>query len=215
MDHNYAYAAISFLVGVLAGVQGVAAKYRGDTVKSSLTLPGLFYLFTRGAQPAALFAIAYYNHWMQTWLFVMALAFGVGAEVFLRSQFLVKQTTGPNGAIDDLLRGPLDLLRWYQDQCLTYVDTARAQKRQDFISRNLPKEDFLTLYARVLTNFDAYKNQIPDLKQKIEDLKTDYEKTDKSQPANNRYRLKLGYTSSTHCYGERFSYTLQARTIEL
>ncbi len=65
---------------------------------------------------------------------------------------------------------------------------------QDFISRNLPKEDFLTLYARVLANFDAYKNQIPDLKQKIEDLKTAYEKTDKSQPANDRYRLKLGYT---------------------
>ena len=114
--------------------------------------------------------------------------------MFLRSQFLVKQTTGPNGAIDDLLRGPLDLLRWYQDQCLTYVDTARAQQRQDFVSRNLPKGDFLTLCARVLTNLDAYKNQNPALKQKIEDLKTEYEKTDKSQSANDIYRLKLGYT---------------------
>ena len=143
---------------------------------------------------------------MQTRLFFMALAFGVGAEVFLRSQFLVKQTTGPNGGIDDLLRGPLDLLRWYQDQCLTYVDTARAQQRQD-CKRNLPKGDFLTLCARVLTNLDAYRNQIPALRRRLEDLKTDYEETDKSQSTDDIYRLKLGYTV-LHAAAERGFRTL-------
>jgi len=136
LDPHYAFSAVAFIVGVAAGGQDVSSRYPADTVKSSFTVPGLFYLATRGAVPAALFAAAYYNHWIQTWLFLCALGFGAGAEAFLRSQFLVKQSTAPNGGIEEVLKGPLDLLRWYQDKCLGSIDTTDCRKKLQLCARS-------------------------------------------------------------------------------
>lgn len=207
MDHKYAYSAVSFLIGVAAGVKDVSSRYPADAIQASRTPPGLAYLASRGALPAVLFATAYYNQWVTAWLFLVAAAFGVGAEVFLRSQFLVRQSAGPNGGIDELLKGPLDLLRWYQDKCLGSIDTTRARKRREFIKNNLPDEEFLVLCDRVLTNQAAFVNENPTLVAKIDELKSEYEKTDKSAAVNKRCGEKLGY-KVLHLVGEKNFITL-------
>ena len=52
---------------------------------------------------------------VQTQLWLYALACGTGTEVVLRSKVYVKQTQTGGGNIEELLRGPFDLLRWYQN----------------------------------------------------------------------------------------------------
>ena len=124
-DFTYLYAFVSFGVGLLSGLQAVYSRYPTDSFSAALTVPGSFYLFTRGALPGIVFSVLYHSGTIQSNLFLFALGIGVTWESALRSQFLLKQSPKPGGGIDELVKGPLDLLRWYQDIFLTSIDTKR------------------------------------------------------------------------------------------
>jgi hypothetical protein len=80
------------------------------------------------------------------------LACGTGAEVVLRSRVYVKQAQ-KDGSPEEFLRGPFDLLRWYQNLFLEAISNPLAESRRRFVGKNLPKEiDFLALCDRVLNN---------------------------------------------------------------
>jgi len=49
MEDYRIYGLVAFVIGGLAGYQGVYEKYRRDSTKALTTLPGLFYLLTRAA----------------------------------------------------------------------------------------------------------------------------------------------------------------------
>lgn len=170
-------------------------RYPKASVTAALSLPGSVYLLTRGLLPGCIFAALYHYGLIQSHLFLYALALGVGAETVLRSQILIKQSTKESGGIDELIKGPLDLLRWYQDIFLTAISTKDARKAQDFVKTNLPSEDFKPLSQRVRDNAAAFNNPIAGLEDAIVKLVKEFDKDAADAGTKNaRYRLKLGYT---------------------
>lgn len=177
MDWNYLYSLVAFMIGGLAGFQGVYERYKKDSPKASTTLPGFFYLLTRAAFPAAIFAGLYGSGLIDSKLLLTSLACGACAELFLRTKFFIKQEQRGPGNIEDLLKGPLDLLRWYQNLFLEAASTGLAQSRKAFVDKHLPAAvKFQDLCERVLRNIEAYNPPRPDLKTEIEKLKEEFDK---------------------------------------
>jgi hypothetical protein len=194
-DWNYLYALVSFLIGVFSGFQAIYVRYPKASVAAALTLPGSFYLFSRGALPACIFAAFYHYGLLKSYLFLYALGLGVGAETVLRSQVLIKQTNKQGGGIDELLKGPLDLLRWYQDLFLVEISTRNARQSQDFVKKQLPPGDFKVLCTRVRDNAGAFNEPMVELEEAINKLSAEFDgDTSAAGEKNERYRLKLGYT---------------------
>ncbi len=197
IDWNYSYAIFAFVIGGLAGFQGVYEKYNRDSLKASFTLPGFSYLLSRAAFPTVVFAGSYAFGFIESYLLFAALACGTGAELFLRTKIFIKQ--GPTGAgVEDLLKGPLDLLRWYQNLFLDAAASGLAERRKNFLKANMPREDtFQFLYDRFLKNMDASPNQadMAKLKVEVDLLKTECEakNVQGGSDLDQKYKFKLGY----------------------
>lgn len=194
VDWNYLYLFLSFLVGILSGLQAVYSRYPTDSISAARTIPGCSYLFTRGALPAVIFAVLYHLGTIQTGLFFYALGIGVAWEGILRSQFLIKQTPKAGGGIDELIKGPLDLLRWYQDLFLLSIDTKKARASLQFVKQQMPQGDFKTLCTKVLDNAAVFQKPIAGLEEALTKLIAEFDaSTSDAATKNERYRLKLGY----------------------
>jgi hypothetical protein len=116
MDWNYLFAIPSLLVGLFAGFQGIYQKYDEDPYRAARTSPGILYLVTRGILPAGVYVALYASRLMPHPLWFWALVCGTaGTELILRTQIFIKEEQGPGGAPRDLMYGPFDLLRWYQN----------------------------------------------------------------------------------------------------
>lgn len=177
MNWNYLYSMVAFIIGGLAGFQGVYERYKKDSPKASTTLPGFFYLLTRAAFPAGIFAGLYGSGLIESKLLLTALACGTGAELFLRTKVFIKQEQRGPGNIEDLLKGPLDLLRWYQNLFLEAASTSLAQSKKAFVDKQLPDDvGFRDLCERVFRNMEAYDPPPPALKSEVEKLKDEFEK---------------------------------------
>lgn len=199
MDWNYLYSLAAFLIGGLAGFQGVYERYRTDSAKASTTLPGFSYLFTRAVFPAGVFAVLYGTRAVETNLAIIALACGTGSELFLRSKVYIRQEQGP-GNIEELLKGPLDLLRWYQNLFLEAAASGLADRRKKFLKKHLPPtEGVQVLYDTVLNNMDAWPDQqlMTDLKAEVEKLVKEFNEKalagGSDDQLEQKYKFKLGY----------------------
>jgi hypothetical protein len=117
------YVCVSALVGVFAGFQGIYERFASDSWKASITRWGLLYLATRGALAAtAFFAVPLIPVLMQPPI-LRALAAGAGAEAILRSRFYFKRSKKKGTTVlQEIIRGPFDLLRFYQDFFLTTIE---------------------------------------------------------------------------------------------
>jgi hypothetical protein len=177
MDWNYVYSLVAFVIGGLAGFQGVYERYKKDSPKASTTLPGFLYLLTRAAFPAGIFAGLYGSGLIEGRLLLTSLACGTGAELFLRTKVFIKQEQRAPGNIEDLLKGPLDLLRWYQNLFLEAASTSLAQSKKAFVDKHLLTDvGFRDLCERVFRNMEAYDPPPPALKSEVEKLKDEFEK---------------------------------------
>ncbi len=172
LDWKFLFAALSFLVGALAGFQGIHSRFKKDSISASRTLFGFLYLLSRGAIPAAIFVFVYGSGLIERYLILWALTCGVSAETVLRSKFYIKETDKDGGSID-LIKGPFDLLQWYQNFVLEEAATSLAGTRKRFVKRTLPKgPSFLVLCDRVINNLSAYP---PDQAITIEVVRTHVE----------------------------------------
>ncbi len=204
MDWNYLYSVVAFVIGGLAGFQGVYERYKKDSPKAAVTLPGFFYLLTRALFPAAIFAGTYASGLIGRNLLVTSLACGTGAELFLRTKIFIKQEQKGPGNIEDLLKGPLDLLRWYQNLLLEAASTSLAHSKTIFVNKHLPDAvTFQDLCERVFQNIDAYNPPPADLKSEVEKLKDEFERKKTLgvvDPATleKSYRFKLSYLIYNH-----------------
>jgi hypothetical protein len=205
-DSNYLYALVAVTVGVLSGFQAIYVRFPANPLSATLTLPGSFYLFTRGAMPALIYFFLYYSGLITAHPFWFALALGTGWEAVLRSQFLLKQTTKQGGGIDELVKGPLDMLRWYQDIFLGEIGTKTARDILGFVKKNLPAGNFKDLCTRVRTNAGAFQPPILGLEEAIAKLDNEFD-SDNSSEKEYAYRLKLGFTV-LHRVGEESFKTL-------
>lgn len=177
MDWNYLYAIVAFAIGSLFGLRDVYERYKKDYLKAATTLPGFAYLLTRGIFSAGVFSLLYARHLVENNLLISALACGTGAELFLRSKIFIKQEQKGPGNIEDLLKGPLDLLRWYQNLFLEAASTSLAHSKKAFVDKHLPHDvGFRDLCERVFRNMEAYDPPPPALKSEVEKLKDEFEK---------------------------------------
>lgn len=143
-------------------------------------------------------------------LWLQAIAYGVGVEAILRSRFYVGQIKKEEGGVEEIIRGPLDLLRWYQDLFLTLIDDSRARARKEYVMKNLPKEkSFLELCDSVLNHIYAYKQANPDIIPAVNKLRSEFSAKRQSatqetdlKKLDEAYRMKLGYRIY-HLAGEK------------
>ena len=205
MDANYSFALLSFLVGALSGYQGIYEKYGRGSAASVTTLPGVTYLLTRGLLAAGAFVILYYTHSIQRVLPLEALGLGAGTEVVLRSKIYVRAV--PQGRTkQDILKGPLDLLQWYQNLFLEAISERLGIIRQKtvtkYVRRITPSTTFFSVCDRVGANADALGQERAQLKAEILDeiskLKKEFSKEGNANPTaaekESKYIRKLAYS---------------------
>lgn len=123
------YAVVAFLIGLFAGFQGVYERFRKDSWKACLTLLGVSYLLSRGLLAAIVYVTVSATPFLPDHPFLRALICGAGAEIVLRSRVYVKRIDKGAGNFEDLIRGPLDLLRWYQDLFLTTIEDDAVKRK--------------------------------------------------------------------------------------
>lgn len=168
MDWKYLYFLLSFFVGFLAGYQGLHDRFKKDSWTALLTLHGLIYTLSRGIAPSLIYVSLYATSLISTNAFLWALGLGAGSEAFLRSKFYIKEEQKDGGSID-LLKGPFDLLHWYQNLMLEQAATSLTASRKRFIKSSLPQNVlFLPLCDRVVENLQAYPKDQEALMQAIE-----------------------------------------------
>ena len=155
MELEYLYSAVSFFVGIASGFQGVYERYARESLQASLTPPGALYCLSRGVVPALVFAVSYGQHWISGNLFLFSLACGASIEVVLRMKFYVRTSKTEKGA-EELMRGPFDLLKWYQNLLLQSTAQYIATDRLRFVQSHLPQNiDFHTLVSNAINNSSA------------------------------------------------------------
>lgn len=94
-----------------------------------------------------------------------------------------------------MLKGPLDLLHWYQDKLLHSADTGRATKRQEYVKKLVPKLDFIVLCDRVLVNVRAFHDPRPQITDAITEVRAEFEQDIQKNDlaVQEKYRRKLGF----------------------
>jgi hypothetical protein len=200
MDWNYSFAVLSFLVGSLAGFQGIYEVYGPYSPRALRVPPGVLYLFSRGFFPATIFSAFYHYGIFEQLLWLKAMACGTGWELFLRSKLYVKKVRRDEENVEDLFRGPLDLVRWYQGVFLKRIDGCFAKEKIQFVKNTLPQvADFQKLCTRAANRIDAWNDSKlrADVKAVIEKLLIKFEAE----------RKGLAGQALVECE-EKYSYTL-------
>lgn len=211
MDLNYSYALISFLVGILSGFQTIAERYKRSRLRAVLTRGGLLYLGLRGLISAAVFSALYLSsfYWSSVvhnrpllWAFVC----GTGAEVILRSKIFVREKETSAGGVEEVMRGPLNLLISFQNLFLDLIEEeltplelkskiARADKRIEALRLELPKDKFEDVCERIEMNLDAFDDQtiVQNVTEAIQQMRAEYEAGTLSNLTSGVYEDKFKY----------------------
>jgi hypothetical protein len=186
---TWCWSFLSGIVGVAAGMQGIYERYGKDFVAGALTLPGILYLLSRGAVPGLLFVLLYPTGALGRYAWLAAIGCGVSSEALLRSQFFIKRTeTG-----QDIVAGPLDLLKFWQNLGLQKIGEYLANKRRRFVDANLPKLPFAELCNTVLQNLGALTSDETEkaIRGAIGTVIAEYQEA--TTPSDAEYRFKVGY----------------------
>jgi hypothetical protein len=200
MSWYYLYGILAFLVGLLAGFQGVYNRYKKDSIDALGTLPGVAYLFSRGFVPAAVFIIFHAAGLIQTNLPVWSVSIGLGGEALLRTKFYLGEIQKPEGKIEEVTRGLADLLQWYQNRFLESIADSLAESRKRFVNTELPQGmSFTELCTRIMNSLPAYPDEQirGNIEAEINKLKAEHtaenSKGTEAARLDLKYRLKLGY----------------------
>lgn len=202
LDWYYLFTVVAFAVGGAAGFQGIYERYKKDSIVALRSPPGILYLASRGMLPAVMFSGLYSSGSIRGHLTIWALSCGAGVELVLRSQFYVKQTNIRGGLQEEMVRGPFDLLKWYQGLFLEAIAERLAKARLKAVRCVAGGEvPFLSLCDRVDENLGAWPNE--DVRGILEGavlrLREEFRvETSKAVPGrtgavDQQYRLKLGF----------------------
>lgn len=186
------YVVSAFLVGALAGYQGVYERYQHDSGRAVATVPGSAYLVTRGLLPSVVFGGLLAFGAIDSMPLLYALACGTGVELILRTRFYVRSEN--NGSIEEILRGPFDLLRWYQGRFLESASTSVASRRKKQVRAGVPKDvPFPRFCERVLQNLSAWPDASVQaaVRTAVSELKSAYD-TDQNR-SDSLSAERLGY----------------------
>jgi len=205
VDPAYYLVIISLLIGWAVSFQRIYETYKKDSFRALTTISVLVYFLSRGVAPACLFVFLYSSHWIESNLIWWAVACGTGFEIVLRSQLSIRRTQDRDGNIQEILTGPLDLLRWYETLLLDEAAPAIGEQRKQFIENYLSNKKFIDLCKEVLNNIPAWprestrdriEHEIKQLQARFEQelaVLENAEKHEQTEEIDQRYCLKLGY----------------------
>jgi hypothetical protein len=193
---SYWLSLLAFGFGVLAGFQALDNRYPQESLTLAVRPFGLTYLGLRGAVPASLFCIILGRVTVSPW--VLALGLGVSTELFLRLKVFIKENQKPDGTIEQILAGPFDLLKWYQDFFLEKLGVDRGDIRLKAVKKLIPKSlSFEELCKRIADRLALVED--PAVRQKIDDAVNVQQETFTNDTTTatgakeTRYKDRLGF----------------------
>jgi len=152
------YFLLSFGVGILSGFQGVYERFRTESRRAALSSMGILYLCSRGLVAALVyFLISSYTPILANYPVWRAIACGAGAEAILRSKFYVTRIKKGADSFEDVVRGPLDVLHFYQEFFLISIENEFTRRKIVHVS-DIVKEwpSFLAMWAAFDANVLAW-----------------------------------------------------------
>ena len=183
LDYNYLWAIIAFAFGALAGYQGIYDFYGPQSKKALVLLPGIAYLLSRGAFPALAFSVLYGYRLIAHDLWLQSVLCGSSWELFVRSKWYVKKIRGGGKELEDLYKGPLDIVRAYQTLFLKAIDPHFAKRKIAFAKANLEEGlSYSELANRVIEGLSAWSDE--DTKAKVQSLVESYSTPCEKELAN-------------------------------
>ncbi len=183
-------------VGVLSGFQGVYERYPNESPLLAVRPWGILYLLSRGALPAVIFLTIPASQAERFHPAVLALGLGVSAELVLRLVLFIKQSKAEGGTSTDVLVGPFDLLRWYQDLFLDRLGILVGEWRQDSVHNAIPLGmDFDSLCQQVenqllLIQRDAAHEE---LKRVVRSVRDEFDRAQDAPDKEQRFKERLGF----------------------
>lgn len=154
---SYWFSLLAFGVGVLAGFQALHNRYPQESLTLAIRPVGLIYLGLRGTVPAGLFCVSLSQTTVPPW--ALALGLGVSTEIFLRLKLFIKENQRADGTIEQVLAGPFDLLKWYQDLFLGKLGVDRGDIRLEAVKKLIPKKlGFEDLCRRIIDRLDIVED---------------------------------------------------------
>lgn len=183
-------------VGVLAGFQGIHGRYSQEAFRLAWSPWGIAYLATRAVVPGALFVYVARTGENPAPGWMLALGLGVSSEIVLRLRFFIQQRKLPDGSVEELMRGPFDLLRWYQDLFLDQMGSDLVSIRKASATRAIPKGvSFEELARRIRNNvlnhiLETKRERVKAALKSVEDERA----AAGGQPGDDHFVQRLAYS---------------------
>jgi len=184
----------------LAGFQGVYERFQADSLKACKFRLTLLYLLSRGVFSLFVFEVVSTStpilHTQPLWRAVVC---GTGAEAILRSKIYFTRVAKGGGNFEEWSKGPLDLLRFYQDFCLTTVENDFAKPTVARVEMSAANwATFAEMYDVFEQNILAYPAERADVKEAKKAAQNLYAQFGKHDDRNdsktdNKYRHMLCY----------------------
>jgi len=156
----YWWTLLAFGIGVLAGFQGIHTRYPLHSFALLAKPPGFLYLLTRGAAPSCVYCGVVAAGRLPFLAPLFAMSVGASLEAVLRARVFIRETQKPDGSMDELLFGPFNLLKWYQDFMLTrmgvYVGDFKKRCARDMQPPNVTLQE---LCDRIEDRLDLLPNE--------------------------------------------------------
>ena len=204
---SYLYSVPSLIVGLAAGFQGIAERYEEEASLALGTRPAVLYLLSRGFVSAIVFYALYSLNFIQTkfslLIILYSAACGVGSEAFLRSRITIKGGGKPDTVSEELLWGPFNLLKWYQNYWLKEIGKHLPGRRLKVFNKYVPRAMSLAaLCDRVQANLPALTDEqerkrieegLANLKLRHDPMKNPGDSPESKMEIERRYRTELAY----------------------
>lgn len=178
---NVWYAFVCFSIGLLAGFQGVYERFRADSLKATSSWFVIIYLLSRGAFASVVFeGISASTAFLSGHPVWRAVVCGAGAETILRSKIYFTRIQKGGGSYEEWSKGPLDLLRFYQDFFLTSAENRFVKSkisRVESVANNW--KSFLAMYAvyeQKILGWPQDRSDVKETQKAAQNLRTRFDK---------------------------------------
>ena len=171
------YVFATFLLGTVAGFQGLVARFPSEWSMALKTAYGFSYIVARGAMPATLYAVLHTLHLLSTRnSFYEALVLGAGSETVLRSRILLVFKSSPGQPPTEETKGPLDFLFWFQQFFIDGAGKVLARQRLKAIKKYYGKPNLRLkqLVDGVQANAGALREESASATKAVDEIYKDY-----------------------------------------
>jgi hypothetical protein len=140
------------LLGFLSGGQQIQAKQGSDFFHVLRTAWGAGYWFSRMLIPALGYFLWYYLQNDPQHSLWVAIIWGLGSEMVIRTKFYFGTRPSPNGQQDDIFKGLFDLIDWWQKFALSKANITLAVYKREVVNGLTEKENDFQEFCQPVKN---------------------------------------------------------------